>query len=86
LQGVEALHQRIHKTTATSNMREDSLGSQVLTREVMTTLSVDKRNIKLKNRDRTAAEHVHEGYMSKKKRSEYEAMMTRACDACSLRL
>jgi hypothetical protein len=88
-QGAEALHQRIHKTTSTSNRREDTLGAQVLTREVMTTLSVDQRNLKLRGRRDPideSMEHVHGGYMSRKERTEYEDMMRKACLACSQRL
>jgi len=88
-QGAEALHQRIHKTTSTSNRREDTLGAQVLTREVMTTLSLDQRNIKLRGGGvpiDESTEHVHGGYMSRKERTEYEDMMTKACLACSQRL
>ncbi len=71
-QGDEALHQRIHKTTSTSNRREDALGAQVLTREVMTTLSIDQRNIKLRGRGAPideSMEHLHGGYMSRKERT-----------------
>ena len=87
-QGVESLHQRIQNTTAMSNMREDTLGPQVLTREAMTTLSIDQRNLKLRGRvpiDQTT-EHVHGGYLSRKERRKNEEMMTKACLSCSLRL
>jgi hypothetical protein len=37
--GAKCLHQRIENTTATSNRHEDTLGSQVLTREEMSTMA-----------------------------------------------
>ena len=87
-QRAESLHQRIQNTTATSNRREDTLGSHVLTREVMPTLLVDQINLKLRGRipmDQTT-EHVHAGYTPRKERMECEEMMTKACLNCYLRL
>jgi hypothetical protein len=84
-QGAESLHQRIQKTTATSNRREDTLGAQVLTREVMSTMASTQKDIKLNYRNHSY-EHEHGGYMSKKEREEYAAMMHKACEACSLTL
>jgi hypothetical protein len=83
--GAECLHQRIQNTTATSNRHEDTLGSQVLTREVMSTMASAQKEMKLNYRNKTF-EHVHGGFMSKKERDEYAVMMQKACEACSLRL
>ncbi len=40
-QSVEKLNQRIQNTTATSNRHEDTLGAQVLSKEVMATMASD---------------------------------------------
>ena len=83
--GAEALHQRIQNTTATSNRREDTLGSQVLKKELMSTMTYEKRQIKLRYKNETR-EHEHGGYMSKRERIEYEDMMKKACEACASRV
>ena len=80
-QGVEALNQRIQKTTSTSNRHEGTLGAQVLSKEVMATMASDLKGIKLKCISH-AAQHDHGGYMPKKEREEHDAMLHKVLDDC----
>lgn len=83
-QGAEALNQRIQKTTATSNRHEDTLGAQVLCKEVMATMASDLKDIMVKCTN-SIAEHEHGGYMPRKERDQYDAMMHKALQACANR-
>ena len=83
-QGAEALNHRIQKTTATSNRHEDTLGAQVLCKEVMATMASDMKDIMVKCKN-SIAEHEHGGYMPRKERDQYDAMMHKALQACANR-
>ena len=83
-QGVEKLNQRIQNTTATSNRHEDTLGAQVLSKEVMATMASDLKGIKLKCIS-NVVEHEHGGYLPRKEREEFDAMMHKALQDCTNR-
>jgi hypothetical protein len=83
-QGVEKLNQRIKNTTATSNRHEDTLGAQVLSKEVMATMASDLKGIKLKCIS-NIIEHIHGGYLPRKEREEIDLMMHKALEACTNR-
>jgi hypothetical protein len=62
-------------------MREDTLGAQVLTREVMSTMASDLKGIKIKCNSHVA-QHEHGEYLPQKEREEYDAMVHKALEDC----
>ena len=51
--GAECLHQRIQTTAATSNRYEDTLGSHVLKRDVISTMASAQKEMKLNYKNKT---------------------------------